>query len=137
MTSLLLRQAHPHFMDGDRITSQVFLPFPKDEGRLSVYDGDQISAEESHRHYTHILGHSSHSVWGVSGKEVDETGLSSVADPLPDFPAHALIDFRATASLLRLTEKDFRKFAKRLKALADSRGCLYQPGSSHQKTGGM
>jgi len=27
--------------------------------------------------------------------------------------------------------------AKRLKAFADSRGCLYQPGSSNQKTGGM
>lgn len=39
-TTLLLRHAHPNFMDGDQITSQVFMPFPKVDGCLSVYKKD-------------------------------------------------------------------------------------------------
>ena len=53
--TILLRQAHPQFMKGTQITSQVFMPFPKDKGLLSVYDGDQITAADSHRHYTQTL----------------------------------------------------------------------------------
>lgn len=58
MTSatLLLRQVHPKFMDGSLITSQAFMPFPRDDGKLSVYDGDQIGAADAHQHYTSTLG---------------------------------------------------------------------------------
>jgi hypothetical protein len=51
--------------------------------------------------------------------EVIETGLAGQPDPLPDSPAHALINFGDTS------EKDYRKLAKKLKALAVARGCLY------------
>ncbi len=119
--TLLLRQVHPAFIPDGQLTSQAFMPFPKDEGKPSVYDGDQISASESHKHYTCVLGNASHSVWGVTCAEVSEAGLTSASAPLENFPSHALIDFTAHP------EKIFRKLAKRLKGSAFARGCLYSP----------
>lgn len=118
-TTLLLRQAHPRFMTGLEVTSQAFMPFPKDDGKLSVYDGDQISPEAAHAHYTQVLGNQSHSVWAVSKAEADSEGVPGEPDPLPDFPAHASIDFSSKSA------KDCRKIAKILKTKALDRGCLY------------
>ena len=56
--TLLFRQAHPNFVVEGMLTSQAFTPFPKDQGNLSVYDGDQVSPQEAYRHYTekqHLL----------------------------------------------------------------------------------
>jgi hypothetical protein len=117
--TILLRQAHPKFMDGALPTSQVFYPFPKDEGKLSVYDGDQITPEDAHRHYTDVLANESHSVWGVSGAEARSEATVPVEDPLENFPSHALIDFQG------MSDKECRKVAKKLKAHAVSRGCLF------------
>jgi hypothetical protein len=119
--TLLLRQVHPDFIPDGQLTSQAFMPFPRDEGKLSVYDGDRISAAESHKHYTEVLRNASDSVWGVTCAEVTEASLTSASDPLENFPSHALIDFTAH------TEKHFRKLAKKLKASAIARGCLYSP----------
>jgi hypothetical protein len=120
-STLLHRQAHPKFMDGSSITSQVFFPFPKDEGMLSVYDGDQISASAAHDHYTQSLGNESHSVWSVTKNEADAEGVPASPDALPDFPSHAKIDFTGKS------DKECRKIAKRLKALAVAKGCQYLP----------
>ncbi len=120
-TTLLHRQAHPKFMDGAVITSQVFIPFPKDEGLLSVYDGDQISAAEAHAHYTQVLGNESHSVWSVTKAEADGEAAPASLDALPDFPSHAKIDFTGKS------DKECRKIAKKLKACATARGCQYLP----------
>lgn len=117
----LLRQVHPDFIPDGQLTSQAFMPFPKDEGKLSVYDGDQIGAAESHKHYTEVVGCKSVSVWGVTCAEVSSTGLTSASDPKENFPFHALIDFTAHQP------KEFRKLAKRLKAMAIARGCLHSP----------
>jgi hypothetical protein len=35
-------------------------------------------------------------VWGISGTEVAEIGLTGQPDPLPDSPAHALVNFGGT-----------------------------------------
>lgn len=122
--TILFRQVHPKFFDNDGIlTSQAFMPFPKDDGGLSVYDGDQISAADSYDHYTRILGNASDSVWGVAGSEVAAAGLAARPDELPDFPSHALIDFGEKS------EKECRKCAKKLKSAALARGLLYQPAS--------
>jgi len=48
----LLRQVHPSFVQSGQITSQVFQPTPKDELKLSVYDGDMIEPADSYEHYT-------------------------------------------------------------------------------------
>jgi hypothetical protein len=119
--SVLFRQVHPHFIPAGELSSQAFFPFPKDDGKLSVYDGDQITAEASFQHYTHGLQLSSHSVWGVTSGEVTDVGLSTKADPLEHFLSHAFVDFRGKS------EKECRKLAKKLKAFALQRGCLFQP----------
>lgn len=119
--TVLLRQVHPNFISAGEPSSQAFFPFAKDDGKLSVYDGDQITAEASFQHYTQTQQLSSHSVWGITSGEVATVGLSSAADSLDGFPSHAIVDFSGHP------EKDFRKLAKKLKALAFQRGCLFQP----------
>jgi hypothetical protein len=119
--SVLLRQVHPHFIPNGELSSQAFFPFPKDKMELSVYDGDRISAADSHRHYTEILKFESDSVWGVTCAEVSMVGLSGKAAPLPEFPSHSIIDFTEAS------EKTHRKLAKKLKAFALARGCCYRP----------
>jgi hypothetical protein len=119
--TLLLRQVHPNFLPEGELSSQAFYPFPKDDGKLSVYDGDQISAAASHHHYTNDLGNSSAGVWGVDCGEVASTGLTGQPDPIPNSPAHACIDFG------RRVDKECRKLAKKLKEFATERGCLHQP----------
>lgn len=119
--TLLLRQVHPNFLPEGALSSQAFYPFPRDHGRLSMYDGDKISAAASYRHYTVDLGNASSGVWGVMCEEVAGTGLTSQPDPLPKSPAHACIDFGQRA------DKECRKLAKKLREFAVARGCLHQP----------
>jgi hypothetical protein len=118
-TTLLLRQAHPNFVVDGQPSSQAFMPFPKDEGNLSVYDGDQVSAAEAFEHYTKTLILQSHSVWAVSKEEADGEGVPASPDPLENFPAHAKLEFT------KVSEKTWRKVAKQLKILAAKRGCQH------------
>lgn len=122
--TLLLRQAHPQFAPGGQLTSQVFYPFPKDEGLLSVDDGDQISPEEAFGHYTTVLRLESSGVWAVAKREADGESVPAVPTPEPDRPSHASLDFRGKS------DKECRRIAKRLKALALQRGCLHSPGTN-------
>jgi len=92
---LLLRQVHSKFFPNGQLSSQAFFPFPKDNGKLSVYDERLISPAQSFEHYTQKQRLESVGVWGVSELEVNKTGLTSGPDPLPDSPAHAFIDFRS------------------------------------------
>ena len=117
--SLLLRQVHPNFFPDEQLSSQAFFPFPKDQGKLSVYDGDIVTAEQSFLHYTKDLQCNSIGVWGITNIEVVTIGLTSRSDSLPLSPAHALVDFGT------LSDKECRKFAKKLKAFALLRGRLY------------
>jgi len=116
---LLLRQVHPEFVISGKLSCQAFYPFPKDEGKLSVYDGKLISPMQSFDHYTIIQKLKSIGVWGVSNIEVKDTELSDQPDPLPNSPVHAYINFTAHSS------KDYRKLSKKLKEYAMQRGCLY------------
>lgn len=73
MTSgtLLFRQVNPSWVKLGRITSQAFMPTAKDRGRLSTYDGDRITAENSWRHYTRELGFRSAGVLAVTVGECE------------------------------------------------------------------
>ena len=122
--SFLLRQAHPNFMKEDLPTSQVFMPNSEDQGQMSAYDGDQISASDAYAHYTKTLGKQSHSVWSITKGEADGHGVPASPDPIPDSPSHAKVDFSP------LPEKRWRPIAKKLKALALARGCQFKPASS-------
>ncbi|MCF7853527.1 MAG: hypothetical protein K9N51_01920 [Candidatus Pacebacteria bacterium] len=116
--TLLHRQVHPMMLQEGRVTSQVFRPTPKDDKKLSVYDGDQIDAEEAWEHFTGTLGFESAGVMAVTVAECKEEGLPAIADPDP-FPEHVLVDFSD------FSENQIRRKAKRLKAAAENRGWQY------------
>lgn len=120
--SLLFRQIHPNFLlEKNVLSSEAFVPSEKDEGELSTYDGDLISASQSFVHYTQVLGWSSIGVWGISNAEVSKTGLTSRPKPLPESPAHAVVDFG------QAPKGKCRRLAKILRDFAEERGCLYSP----------
>ncbi len=118
-STLLLRQVNPSWIQAGRITSQVFKPTPKDENRLSVYDGDQITAEKSWRHYTGELGFSSVGVVAVTVGECQSQGLSAESDPRP-FPAHVVINFDGCSGT------QVEKKARHLKKAAEARDWQYR-----------
>lgn len=120
--TLLHRQVNPSWMQQGRITSQVFKPTPKDNRRLSVYDGDQMTALQAWSHYTTELGFASVGVVAVTVAECEALGLTAEPDPEP-FPAHAVIRFDAC------TPSQIEKKAKRLKAVGEARGWLHRTES--------
>ena len=118
--TLLYRQVHPSWIQKDRITSQAFRPTPKDKKRLSVYDGDQITAEAAWQHYTNDLGHTSAGVLAVTVGECSTLELPVVPDSTV-FQEHTLIDFSA------FTRREIETKAKILSRTANSRGWQYDP----------
>lgn len=117
-TTLLLRQIHPSFVQNGHPTSQAFRPTPKDQSKLSVYDGDLIDADESWIHYTTVLQQSSSGTMAITVDQCRAEGLSASSDPDP-FPEHAIVDFTG------LTDKECYKKSKKLQAKAIDRGWLY------------
>ena len=116
--TLLLRQVNHAWIQAGNITSQVFRPTAKDGSRLSVYDGDQISATAAWAHYTEEMGYRSHGVVAVSVRECRSEDLQAMPDPLP-VPEHAVIEFGL------LNRNDIERKAKRLKLMAEVRGWLH------------
>lgn len=117
-STLLHRQVHPSFVREGRITSQVFKPTPKDKSCLSVYDGDQITAEDAWRYYTSKQNFQSVGVMAVTVAECLSENLKVRSDPNP-FPEHVLIDF---ADALRSPQSAAQKLSK----VARQRGWQYQ-----------
>ena len=120
---LLLRQVHPSFVQQGRVTSQAFRPTPKDEQRLSVYDGNLIAPRAAWQHYTETMGHSSVGIQAVSRTECAELALRVIPDPIP-FPEHILIDFSG------FTKNQIETRAKELRLRAEARGWLFLEHSS-------
>ena len=115
----LLRQINPAFIDNGRLGSPAFRPSKKDNGLLSVYDGDLISAEDAFLHFNDKPNCNSQCVCGVTYQEVRSLELESRPDVKDQFPEHAVIDFTAYSS----SRQD--KLAKRLRDFAQSRGILF------------
>ena len=113
----LYRQVHPAWFRNDRVTSQAFRPTAKDEQRLSVYDGDQMSPEDAFKH--HSLNHKTLGVLAVTVGECSALGLTVVLDPLP-YPEHMIVDFSP------FSKSESKRLAKRLTALAVDRGWQYR-----------
>ena len=118
-TSLYRQVPAGHVQNGE-ITSQVFQPTKKDEKRLSVYDGSQISAAESLKHYTEVLCWSSIGVVAVSVGECDSLLLPVYADP-ERYKEHVLIDFSEFGRSQIERKADF------LKQCAIGRGWQFGP----------
>ena len=117
--TLLLRQVHPCFVQEGRVSSQVFRPTPKDAQRLSVYDGDRITAQAAYQHYTTTLCFQSAGVLGVTLAECNLLHLPVSPDP-EEFPEHMVIDFSA------FNKSATEKKAKHLRAKAEARNWLYR-----------
>lgn len=116
--TLLLRQIHPGFIQNGRPSSQAFRPTPKDEQKLSVFDGDMISPSDAWDYYNKNLCLVSIGVMAVSVPECSDLALSVIPDPEP-FPEHVLIDFSAHG------KSAIEKKAKQLKVKAETRGWLF------------
>ena len=103
------------------VSSQAFRPSSYDHGQLSVYDDDQITAEESWHHY--IKDPSRLSPIGVLSVMINEcSSLTLPVRPDPDtFPAHMLIDFSAFG------RNQVRRKSSRLRDCATARGWQFRP----------
>jgi hypothetical protein len=121
-TTQLLRQVHPNHIKPDgEVASIAFKPNDNDAGHLSVYDGDLATPEESHKHYIEVQKKKSAGVMAVTVSECITLSLPAVSSPLPDFDAHAHIDFTAC------DKKQERTKSKELLAFAVARQWLYRP----------
>ena len=117
--TLLLRQIHPSFVQNGRVTSQAFRPTPKDELELSVDNGDLITPDAAWKRFISQSACSSSGVMAISNGECSACQLQVVQDGTP-YPEHCYLDF----SLFE--RKESEKIGKRLSALAQARGWLYQ-----------
>ena len=117
--TLLYRQVHPNFIVHGNVSRQAFRPTPKDNGLLSVYDGDKIDPESSWNHYRRNLGLASVGVLGVSVAECNDLELPTRPDPT-EYPEHVVIDFTG------LNGSQTRRKAGRLRAAANARGWLFR-----------
>lgn len=116
----LYRQVHSSWIQGDRVTSQVFRPTPKDRKQLSVYDGNQVTAEQSWRHFTEELNRSSAGTLCVKAADCTSLGLQVISDPEP-FPAHVLIDYSGLES-----KRSVENIAKRLRDISLTYGWKFK-----------
>ncbi len=117
--TLLLRQINPSFIQNGRVTSQAFRPTPKDENKLSVYDGDQITPENSWIHFTSNPQCRSDGVLAISYEQCDQQSIPVIADGIP-FPEHAYLNFSD------MGKGEIERKAKILVSKAQERGWLYQ-----------
>ncbi len=118
--TLLHRQVSPAWVQRGNVTSQAFKPSKKDGGRLSVYDGSLISAEDAWKHFVQALQYRSVGVLAVSVQECVALQLEVEADPDP-FEEHAVIDFR------EVSRRQIERKADALKRHALDRGWQYGP----------
>ncbi|GAB4524785.1 MAG: hypothetical protein Tsb0020_42860 [Haliangiales bacterium] len=116
--SLLHRQVHPSWVQGDRVTSQTFKPTPKDKHRLSVYNGEMIGASAAWEHFT-SEGHTSVGVLSVTPGECREHDLKVDVDGTP-FPEHVSIHFEGVSG------NQIEKRAKKLRTQALARGWSFR-----------
>lgn len=117
--TVLLRQIHPAWMQGDLPTSMAFKPSKSHNGILSAYDGSRIAADEAWKHFTTTLRLASCGVQGILVSECEACELAVVADG-QGFPEHVGIDFSPHPNGRR------EKIAKKLQAQAAARGWLFR-----------
>lgn len=130
--SLLHRQIHPTFVVNDIVSNQAFLensltissgaftPTEKDEDKLSMYDGEVFSAEDSFNHYS-----SEYTSYGVLSVSIDEVNSESplyIEKDNEPFEGHSSINFSS------LTSKNQKiKKAGKLRNFAIERNWTYKP----------
>ena len=121
----LIRQISPTFIKDGLVTSQAFTPTRKDDKKLSVYDGDQFSAEESWKHFTKTTKCKSVGVLVVTVSECISLCLN-VAPDNNAFQGHVLIDFS------KYSNNQMKKKARVLVELAVERDWQYIDKEYHE-----
>lgn len=116
--TMLYRQIHPNFVNGDSVMSIAFCPTPNDPCKLSVYDGDQITPKDAWKHYTKQL--KSDGVMAVTVGECESRSICVIFDKIP-YKEHAFIDFGGYG------KKEIRTASRHLKRIAQAPGWLFRP----------
>jgi len=118
----LFRQVHPNWVKDDGTAASIaFWPFPKDDGLLSVDDGDRVTPEASWTRFVAKPNCASGGVWSFTVQEASDHGLPALDDPLPDNAEHVVVDFTA------FPEKQQKAKAKLISKPANARGCFFRP----------
>ncbi|MFY8214290.1 MAG: hypothetical protein ACOVKJ_07505 [Flavobacterium sp.] len=124
--TVIHRQVNPSFIQADvisvqafSVTSQTFKPTPKDEFKLSVYNGNKYTAEESFNHFIEF-GYPSAGVLSLQVSECSTESLNVQEDNNP-FDGHSYVDFTG------LSGSSIEKKAKKLKKYATERGWQHGP----------
>ena len=119
--TLLHRQIHPTFLEADGgVAYFAFRPFPRDEGKLSAYNGDLITAKAAWNHYRTAFKLKSVGVLSISVDECESQGTTQIHDG-HGYPEHASIDFTC------LSKRKARDAAKKLAEFAMDRGWQFGP----------
>lgn len=128
--TLLHRQIHPTWIQNDVVSSQAFIeeksiaslsftPSSKDENKLSVYNGDKFSAEDSYNHY--VANFQSAGVLSVSMKEVHSIEQLTAYEDNDPFDGHSVIDYTNVSNPTQIKKK-----AKKIKNIAIQRGWTHK-----------
>ena len=119
--TLLHRVIKPYWLvQNEVVSSQAFRPEPWDENLMSVYDGDQMTAEKAWYHYTRDPNKPPPpGVLSVTVPEYTAQELPVCPDHCT-FPEHVLIDYRGF-----WTNQIKRKSAN-LRDIAVERGWQYR-----------
>lgn len=121
----------------DRPSSQLFKPTPKDEGKLSVADGNKTTPDDFFKEFTVAMGLQSRGIWGITKEEIapvegvirkkedgseEEVFLEYEEDEGQGKPlGHCLLDMSGLSKSL------IKRVAKTLRNKAVEHGCLYAP----------
>lgn len=108
----------PNYIQNGELGLLAFGPNEIDQRFLSVYNGDMISPEASHKHHVETRRRKSAGVLGVSIEECSSLKPSVASSPPPDFDAHAHIDFTdRDKKQERIKSKELLAFALKRKRL--------------------
>lgn len=128
-TTLLHRQVHPTFLDSQgRPTRQAFLLFPKDEGKLSLYNGDKWPAEDAYVHYTEQLKFASTGCLSVTPSEVEQVKVALALTALEPVEDNNPFDGHVSVDQSHLTDDQQKSSRKLLLAHALLRNWTYRAG---------
>ena len=120
------RQCHPSFYQEGEPTSQIFAAFPRDKGELSGTRDSKVTAEESYREYTQVMGLQSVGVWGISVGEAEDAG-SRVVDDSQKPTKQRVPQGHVYLDMKHMTRIELKRLRVQLLERAKARGILYPP----------
>jgi hypothetical protein len=130
--TLLHRQINPSFVVNDFVSNQAFsentvtissgsfIPTDKDDDKLSIYNGEKFSPNNSYEHFT--KQYESYGVLSISVQEAESVDPLKVYEDNHPFDGHCYIDFSLVES-----NNQKKKRAGKLRDFAVKRGWTFKP----------